>query len=122
MRGIPTRWPQRRTARARARFAFLAMALSVFAGCATGGKVGVPAARVEAPAARAEDPADKAGDPAATVDNAAAAVETPGAGAGAPAPEAETRVAPEPAAPRGPSVARLADGREGFIITEVPAM
>ena len=56
-----------------ARFAVLAMALSVLAGCATGGKVAAP-------------------------------------------------VAHEPSAGKGPSVARLTDGREGFIITEVPTM
>lgn len=49
------------------------MALSVLAGCATGGKVKAP-------------------------------------------------VAQEPAAGKGSKVARLEDGREGFIITEVPAM
>src|SRR5512139_3112971 len=55
-------------------FAVLAMALSVFAGCATEGKV-----------------------KAAPVAN-------------------------EPSVVRGPSVARLVDGREGFVITEVPTM
>lgn len=49
------------------------MALSVLAGCATGGKVVAP-------------------------------------------------VAHEPSAGKGPSVSRLEDGREGFIITEVPTM
>jgi len=54
-------------------FAVLAMALSVLAGCATGGKVKAPDAH-------------------------------------------------EPSTVKGPSVARLADGREGFVITEVPTM
>jgi predicted Zn-dependent protease len=61
---------QKRTS---AGFAVLAIALSVLAGCATGGKV-------------------KSSD------------------------------AHEPSAVKGPSVARLADGREGFVITEVPTM
>ena len=34
----------------------------------------------------------------------------------------EAPVAHQPAAVKGPSVARLEDGREGFIITEVPTM
>jgi Tfp pilus assembly protein PilF len=59
--------------RAWAGFAVLAMALSVLAGCATGGKVKAP-------------------------------------------------VAHESSAGKGPKVARLEDGREGFLITEVSTM
>ncbi len=101
MRDMPTRMPRRPETRARAGFAILATALSVLAGCATGGKLEVPAAKVEVPAAKVETPV-------ATVEAAAATAETP--------------AAREPAAPKGPSVARLEDGREGFVITEVPAM
>ncbi|MGE5843639.1 MAG: tetratricopeptide repeat protein [Syntrophaceae bacterium] len=77
------------------------MGLSVLAACATGGKIEVPAAKVEAPVAKVEAPPAK--------------VETPAAKVEAPA-------AQEPPAVKGPSVAALADGREGFIITEVPTM
>src|SRR5512143_2334064 len=80
MRGMLMRMPRRLTARTQAGIAVMAMALSVLAACATGGKVEVPAAKVEVP------------------------------------------VAKEPSAVKGPSVAGLADGREGFIITEVPTM
>ncbi len=73
MQGMQTRKLRRLTARTCAGFAVLAMALPVFAGDATGGKV-------------------------------------------------EATVAHEPSAVKGPSVARLDDGREGFIITEVPTM
>src|SRR5512132_3783057 len=37
-------------------------------------------------------------------------------------PSVASPVANDPSAGKGPSVARLLDGREGFIITEVPAM
>jgi Tfp pilus assembly protein PilF len=37
-------------------------------------------------------------------------------------PSAAAPVAGKPSVPTGPSVARLVDGREGFIITEVPTM
>ena len=87
MRGMPMRMPRRLTPRTHAGFAILAMALSVLAACATGGKVVLPTAKVEAP-----------------VDNVAAPA------------------AQEPPAPKGPSVARLADGRDGFIVTEAPTM
>ncbi len=94
MRGMLMSSPRRTGTRARAGFAVLAMALSALAGCATGGKIEVPAAKIEAPPAKAEIAATK--------------IEAP--------------VAPEPPAPRGPSAAKLEDGREGFVITEVPAM
>ena len=80
MRGMHIRMARRSKARTHAGFAVMAMALSVLAGCATGGKVAVPVAKVEAPVAQA------------------------------------------PSAVKGPSVAGLADGREGFVITEVPTM
>jgi tetratricopeptide (TPR) repeat protein len=64
------RWIRTRTC---VGFAVFAMALSVLAGCATGGKVKAPDAH-------------------------------------------------EPSAVKVPSVARLEDGRDGFIITEVPTM
>ena len=73
MRGMLTRMPRRLRTRTQAGFAALAMALSVLAGSATGGKVEVP-------------------------------------------------VVQEPPAIKGPSVAKLVDGREGFVITEVPTM
>jgi len=73
MRGMLTRMPRRLRTRTHAGFAVLAMALSVLAGSAAGGKVEAP-------------------------------------------------VVQEPPAIKGPSVARLVDGREGFVITEVPTM
>ncbi len=94
MRGMLIGMPRRLTTRTHAGFAVLAMALSVLAGCATGGKVEVPAAKVEVPVGKAEAPAAK--------------IEAP--------------VLQEPPAVKGPSAAGLADGREGFIITEVPTM
>ncbi len=108
MRGMVMRMPRRSGTRPRAGIAVLAIALSVLAGCATGGKVEVPAARVEVPAAKLEVPSAKVAAPVAKVDAEAAK-------AGAPA-------APQPSAPTGPSVARLEDGRDGFMIVEVPAM
>ncbi len=87
MRGVNARMPRRPKARTHAGFVVLAMALSVLAGCATAGKVVVPAAKVEAPSA-------KVGTPPAQ----------------------------EPPPVKGPSVARLGDGRDGFVITEVPTM
>ncbi len=101
MRGTLTGLPRGLAARTGAAVAVVATALSVLAGCATGGKVEVPAARVEVPVAK--------------VETAAAKVETPTA-------KVDTPAAPGPAAPKGPSVARLDDGREGFVITEVPAL
>ena len=74
MQGMQIRMLRRLQTRTCAVFAVLAMALSVLAGCATGGKV-------------------KA-----------------------------TPVADEHSVGTGPSVVRLEDGREGFIITEVPTM
>jgi tetratricopeptide (TPR) repeat protein len=94
MRRMFTGMPRRPGARARAGFAVLAMVLSVLAGCATRGKVEVPAARIEAPVAKVE----------------------------APAPKLEAPVAQEPSPVIGPSVAGLPDGREGFVITEVSTM
>ncbi len=101
MRGMLMRMPRRLKTGTHAGFAVLAMALSVLGGCATGGKVQVPAAGVDVPAAR--------------VEAAAAQVEAPVA-------KVEAPVAQESSAPRGPSVARLEDGRDGFIITEAPTM
>ncbi|MGE5189205.1 MAG: tetratricopeptide repeat protein [Gemmatimonadota bacterium] len=91
-------------ARNRAGLAILAMALSVLAGCATAGKVEVPAAKVEVPPAKVEVPAAEAAVPPAKVEAPAA------------------KVVEGPPAVQGPSVERLADGRDGFIITEVPTM
>ena len=79
MRGMNTRLWQCSKARTRGGITILSLALSVLAGCATGGKI------------KPEPVA--AGPPAAAV-----------------------------AAVAGPSVARLQDGREGFIITETPKM
>ncbi len=87
MRSMLIRMPRRSKIRTHAGFAVLAMALSVLAACATGGKVEIPAAKVEVPVAKVEAPA-----------------------------------AQDPSAVKGPLVAALADGREGFIITEVPTM
>ena len=101
MRGMVMRMPRWSKTRTGAGFAVLAMALSVLAGCATGGKVEVPAAKVEAPVAKANAEAAKVEAEAAKVD----------------APAAQ-----EPSPPKGPSVAPLDDGRDGFMITEVPAM
>jgi Tfp pilus assembly protein PilF len=67
------RMPRRGKTGTRAGIAVLAMALSVFAGVAAGGKVEAP-------------------------------------------------VAQDPSKGKGPSVAKLQDGREGFIITEIPTM
>src|SRR5512143_1976290 len=50
---------------------------------------------------------------------AAPGADKPSVGAG---PSVAAPVADEPPVPTGPSVARLVDGREGFIITEVPTM
>src|SRR4030066_1451047 len=73
MRGMLTRMPRRLRTRTHAGFPVLAMALSVLAGSATGGKVEAP-------------------------------------------------VVQDPPAIKGPPVARLEDGRIGFVITEVPTM
>ncbi len=115
MRGMVMRRPRRSGTRPLAGLAVLAMALSVLAGCATRGKVEVPAARVEAPAARVEAPAAGVEVPAAKAGPPAAKGDAEAAKAGAPAVQ-------EPPAPKGPSVARLTDGRDGFMITEVPTM
>ena len=74
MQGMQIRMLRRLQTRTCAGFAVLAMAVSVLAGCATGGKVKAKA------------------------------------------------VADEPSSVMGPSVVRLEDGREGFIITEVPQL
>src|SRR5574341_153679 len=88
--------------------AVLAMALTVLAGNTIGGQVQAPVAKVQAPVAKVEVPVAKVEVPAAKVEVPAAKVEAP--------------VAPEPSPVKGPSVARLADGREGFVITEVPTL
>ncbi len=101
MRGILARTLRSALSGTHAAFAVAAMALAVLAGCATGGKIEVPAAGVEAPVATVEAPADNVQAP---IDNV------------------EVRAVQEPSVPAGPSVARLEDGRDGFVITEVPAM
>ncbi|HEY5997097.1 MAG TPA: tetratricopeptide repeat protein [Candidatus Deferrimicrobiaceae bacterium] len=122
MRGTLTRMPRRQKTRAHAGFAVLAMALSFLGGCAAGGKVQVPAAKVEAPAAKVEAPPAKVEAPPAKVEAPPAKVEAPPAKVEAPAAKVEAPAAPQAAAVKGPQVAALADGREGFTITEVPAM
>ncbi len=101
MRGMLLRMPRKPTARTIAGFSVLAMALPVLAGCATGGKIGSPVAKVEPPPAKVEAAADN--------------VETRVV-------KVETAAAQDNSAAKGPSVVRPGDGREGFIITEVPAM
>ena len=94
MRGKVTTMPRGLTARVCAGVAVVATALSVFAGSATAGQIEATVAKVDAAVARVEAPALKVWAPAA--------LELPPV--------------------KGPSVARLRDGRDGFIITEVPAM
>jgi len=81
-------------ARTCAGYAVLAMALSVLAGCAAGGKVKATPVADEAPAVT--------GSSGGTVKAAS--------------------VAESPPVAAGPSVARLEDGRAGFVITEVPTV
>ena len=92
-------------------FVVLATTLSVLAGCATAGKVGA-APVADAPSVGTPPPA-----------TAPVAVAPPvGAGPPVTVPPVTAPVAAAPPVATGPSVARLVDGREGFIITEVPTM
>src|SRR5574341_2672 len=101
MRGMLIRMPRSWQTGIHAGLAVLAMALTVLAGNTIGAQVQAPVAKVEVPVAKVEVPAAKVEVPAAKV---------------------EAPVAPEPSPVKGPSVARLADGREGFVITEVPTL
>ena len=108
MRDALTRIPRRPGTRTCAGAVVLAMALSIPAAGATGGTAAAPAVKAEAPAAKADTAAGKPDNTAARLDNSAARNEAP--------------AVQEPPTAKQPSVAKLADGRDGFIITEVPTM